>query len=265
MKLGQNLGIALDGIKANKLRAALTMLGIIIGVAAVIVLMSIGSGTQAQVTSRISSLGSNLIFIRPGGAPQQGGVRQAQGSAATLTLEDADALGASDAVPGVLAVSSEVSSRSQVVFSNINTNTSIRGVDERYLGVRNYQLDEGDFFTKSQMDTRGLVAVLGASVTNTLFPEGGAVGRNIRINRTQFRVIGTLVSKGGSGAGLEDDVVMVPITTHMTRLSAQRSLKGGRSVGTINVQVENEKLVADAKDGLAAVLRDRHRITGDDD
>ncbi len=264
MRLGQNLAIALDGIRANKLRAALTMLGIIIGVAAVIVLMSIGSGTQAQISSRITSLGSNLIFVRAGGAPQQGGVRQAQGSAATLTLDDAAALGGG-AVPSLSGVAPEVGSRSQVVAGNLNANTNIRGVDESYLDVRNYEIDQGDFFLKSQLDAKSLVAVLGATVLSNLFPDGDAVGKNIRINRIQFKIIGTLVSKGGSASALEDDVVMVPITTSMARLSQQRSIQGAKTVSVINVKVENEKLIQDAKDGIASILRDRHRITGDDD
>ncbi len=265
MRLLQNLSIAFDGIRANKLRASLTMLGMIIGVSAVIVLMSIGSGTQAMVTSRISSLGSNLIFVRPGGAPQQGAVQQAQGSAASLTLQDAQALAADGAVPGVANISAEVDSRAQVVAGNLNTNTSIRGVDAPYLDVRNYQLADGDFFTQSQVDGRSLVAVLGATVATTLFPNGDAVGQNILINRNQFKVIGTLVSKGGSGFGNDDDVAMVPITTAMARLSQQRSVTGGQSVSVINVQAVSGKVVNDAKAGISAVLRDRHRITGDDD
>ena len=264
MRLGQNLAIALDGIRANKLRAALTMLGIIIGVAAVIVLMSIGSGTQAQISSRITSLGSNLIFVRAGGAPQQGGVRQAQGSAATLTIDDATALGGG-AIPSLAGVAPEVGSRAQVVAGNLNANTSIRGVDENYLDVRNYEVDQGDFFLKSQLDAKALVAVLGATVAGNLFPDGDALGKNIRINRIQFKIIGTLVSKGGSASALEDDVVMVPITTSMARLSQQRSIQGGKTVSVINVKVASEKDIQDAKDGIANILRDRHRITGDDD
>ena len=265
MRIRQNLGIAWDGIRANKLRSSLTMLGMIIGVAAVIVLMSIGSGTQASVTSRISSLGSNLVFVRPGGAPTQGGVRQAQGSSASLTYEDAQALAAPGAVPGALAVAPETGNRQQLVAGNLNTNTNVRGVDEAYLEVRNYEMAEGEFFTATQLSTRALVAVLGSSTAATLFPEGDAVGKNLRINRLQFRVVGTLVSKGGSGFGNEDDVAMVPITTSLTRLSQQRTNQGQRSVSTINIKAENDKSVGLIKESVAAILRERHRLQGEDD
>ncbi|MSQ09955.1 MAG: FtsX-like permease family protein [Dehalococcoidia bacterium] len=261
----QNLGIAWDGIRANKLRSSLTMLGMIIGVAAVIVLMSIGTGTQASITSRISSLGSNLVFVRPGGAPIQGGVRQAQGSAGSLTFEDAQVLAAPGAVPGALAVAPETATRQQLVAGNLNTNTNIRGVDEAYLDVRNYEMAEGEFFTATQLSTRALVVVLGSNTAATLFPEGDAVGKNLRINRLQFRVVGTLVSKGGSGFGNEDDVAMVPITTSLTRLSQQRTNQGQRSVSTINIKAENDKSVGLIKESVAAILRERHRLQGEDD
>jgi len=265
MRIRQNLSIAWDGIRANKLRSTLTMLGMIIGVAAVIVLMSIGSGTQASVTSRISSLGSNLVFVRPGGAPTQGNVRQAQGSSASLTYEDALALAEPGAVLGAVAVAPEVGTRQQMVAGNLNTNTAIRGVDEAYLEVRNYEIAEGEFFTATQISTRTLVVVLGSNVANTLFPEGDPVGQNVRINRLQFRVVGTLVSKGGSGFGNEDDVALVPITTSLTRLSQQRTNQGQRSVSTINIKAENDKSVALVKESVAAILRERHRIQGEDD
>jgi putative ABC transport system permease protein len=227
--------------------------------------MSIGSGTQASITTRIGSLGSNLVFARSGGAPAQGNVRQAQGSSASLTYEDALALSAPGAVLGAVAVAPEVSTRQQVVAGNLNVNTAIRGVDETYLEVRNYEIAEGEFFTPTQLSTRALVVVLGSNVAATLFPEGDPVGRNVRINRLQFRVVGTLVSKGGSGFGNEDDVAMVPITTSLTRLSQQRTNQGQRSVSVINIKAESDKAVPLVKESAAAILRERHRIQGEDD
>ncbi len=261
MNLVQNLGLAIDGIKANKLRSALTMLGIIIGVAAVIVLMSIGTGTQATVTARISSLGSNLVFVRPG-STQQGGVRTASGSAVTLTLEDAEAL---DGADGVDAVAPETQTGGQIVAGSSNVNNRVVGVTETYLDVRNYTMADGDFITKQHLDAKSLVAVLGANTANTLFPDRSPIGQPVRVSRQQFRVVGVLASKGGTGLGIEDDVVMVPITTAMARLSSQRATSGGRSVSTINVKAISDKDVATAKESVAAILRERHRITGDDD
>ncbi|MSQ26519.1 MAG: FtsX-like permease family protein [Dehalococcoidia bacterium] len=237
------------------------MLGIIIGVGAVIVLMSIGTGTQATVTSRISSLGSNLVFVRPG-ATQQGGVRTAAGSAISLTLEDAEALEGAD---GVEAVAPETQSGGQIVAGNINVNNRVLGVTESYLDVRNYTMADGDFITQQNLDAKSLVAVLGANTANTLFPDRSPIGQSVRVTRTQFRVIGVLASKGGSGLGTEDDVVMVPITTAMARLSAQRNNSGGRSVGTVNVKAISDKDVPIVKESVAAILRERHRITVDDD
>lgn len=264
MNILLNLSLAFDGIKANKLRSALTMLGIIIGVSAVIVLMSIGAGTQLSVTQRITSLGSNLIFIRPG-ATQEGGVRQAQGSSASLTLEDAKALFDPVAAPAIAEVAPERSLGGQVVASGRNASTRIVGVPETYTEVLNYILADGDFISKSNVDSRALVAVLGSNVANTLYPDSSAVGQPVTINRQRFRIIGVLESKGGSSLGFQDDVVMVPITTAMTRLSQQRTTQGGQSVNLINVKVIDEKSVDDAKLQIAEILRQRHRITGDDD
>ena len=264
MNLALNVEIALEGIKANKLRSALTMLGIIIGVAAVIVLMSIGTGTQATVTARISSLGSNLIFIRSG-APQQGNVRQAQGSGVNLTLEDAEALDDPVLAPAVALVAPETSTGGQIIAGNLNVNSRITGVTDTYAEVRNHQVAAGDFISSQNVSSRSLVAVLGSNVATNLFPEADPVGQAIRINRVQFRVLGVLESKGSTGLGYQDDVVLVPITTAMARLSRSRTNSGGNSVSTINVQVASEEEIDDAKLQIAEILRVRHRIIGEED
>ncbi len=264
MNLALNVEIALEGIKANKLRSALTMLGIIIGVAAVIVLMSIGTGTQATVTARISSLGSNLIFVRSG-APQQGNVRQAQGSGVNLTLEDAEALDDPVLAPAVALVAPETSTGGQIIAGNLNVNSRITGVTDTYAEVRNHQVAAGDFISSQNVSSRSLVAVLGSNVATNLFPEADPVGQAIRINRVQFRVLGVLESKGSTGLGYQDDVVLVPITTAMARLSRSRTNSGGNSVSTINVQVASEEEIDDAKLQIAEILRVRHRIIGEED
>ena len=264
MNVAMLLGIAFDSLQANKLRAFLTMLGIVIGVAAVIVLMSIGSGTQATVTSRITSLGTNLVFVRPG-APQQNGVRSAQGSAATLTLDDAEALADPNLAPSIALVAPESRTSSQLVVGGINVNSRITGVTETYADVRNHQVAEGDFITRQNVIARSLVLVLGSSVADTLFPDGGAVGQSVRVGRLQFKVAGVLESKGGTGFGSQDDVVMVPISTAMTRMSSQRSSRGVQRVSSINVQVADEDLIDQAKEEITFILRDQHRINGEED
>ncbi|MBI4497137.1 MAG: ABC transporter permease, partial [Chloroflexi bacterium] len=262
MTLAESIRVALRSLSANKLRTLLTMLGMIIGVASVIAVMSIGRGTQASVTSRISEMGSNLVFVRPG-STTQGGVRTAQGTANTLTLQDADAIAAS--VPGVVAVAPESTTGGQVVAGPSNTNTSIYGVTEGYDVVRKYTVEYGEFVNFQQVQARSLVAVLGSAVAERLFPEADPIGQAIRINRTQFRVIGVLKSKGGSGAAFQDDLVMVPLTTLQTRLMTQRATGGQQTVSLINIQVASEREVDRVKADVADLLRERHRLFGEDD
>ena len=165
MSLAKTLRTALAALTSNKMRSALTVLGIIIGVAAVISLMSIGRGSQAAVTSNIESLGTNLLFVSPG-ASSTSGVRGAQGSAATLTLEDANALTDSTLAPAVTAVAPEVDSFGQVVAGSENARTRIIGVTPDYQSVRNYQVAEGEFISNAQVEARSMVAVLGSSVAS---------------------------------------------------------------------------------------------------
>ncbi|MBM2826735.1 MAG: putative transporter permease protein [Dehalococcoidia bacterium] len=264
MKLKANLLIALQSIQANKLRSSLTMLGIIIGVGAVIALMSIGRGTQATITARVANLGTNLLFVRPG-STQAGNVSQGQGTARSLTLEDARAITESGSVPHAAAVAPESSTNGQVVVGSRNMRTRIVGVTESYEQVRNYQLEYGEFVSPSHVDTKAAVAVLGANVANTLFPDDNPLEQRIKINRQLFRVIGVLKAKGGTGFGSQDDQIIIPVTTLMSRLSAQRSTSGVQNVALINVQVTSAKDVEAAKTEIATLLRERHRIQREDD
>ena len=202
------------------------MLGIIIGVAAVIALMGIGRGAQAAIDSQINSMGTNLLFVSPG-STNQGGVRTAQGSAETLTYEDALALADPQNAPAIAAVAPEMDSFGQVVFQGNNVNTRILGVTPEYQSVRNYPVAEGDFITQANVQGKSTVAVIGANVAQELFTNGqDPVGQTIRINNIPFRVIGVLEAKGGSGFGNADDQILVPITTGMARLQRNRSAAG---------------------------------------
>src|SRR5581483_9965620 len=216
MDLTESLRVALRALGANKLRSALTMLGMIIGVGAVIALMSIGKGVQASVTAQIQGLGTNLLFITPG-AQQQGGVRTQAGTAPTLTAEDAQAI--LDSVPQVAAVAPEAPTGGQVIANGQNVFTRIDGVTPDFQDVRNFHVAEGDFITQQHLDARSLVAVLGANVAQTLFGDSDPIGQTIRINQINLRIIGVMESKGAQAQGNQDDIVFVPLTTAQTRLN----------------------------------------------
>jgi putative ABC transport system permease protein len=260
-----SIRVALRALGANKLRTTLTMLGIIIGVAAVIALMSIGRGAQAQVTSQIQSLGTNLLFIRPGATSQQG-VRTGLGNAATLTLDDADAI---SSLAPVLAVAPEVQTGAQLLANGQNWSTRVLGVTDTYSSVRNTEVAEGDWIARQQVDGRSSVVVLGDTVAQQLFPDGEAIGQSVRISiggRTgqNFRVIGVAAPKGASGLGNQDDIVYAPITTVQSRLFAQRTARGVPNVSTLNVQVVDEKAMDDTVAQIGDLLRTRHKVAQDD-
>jgi putative ABC transport system permease protein len=264
MNLKESIRIALTSLSANKLRASLTMLGIIIGVAAVIALMGIGRGAQAAIDSQINSMGSNLLFVSPG-STNQGGVRTAQGSAETLTYEDALALADPQNTPSVAAVAPEMDSFGQVVFQGNNVNTRILGVTPDYQSVRNFPVAEGDFIVESNLQSKSTVAVIGANVAQELFPDGqDPVNQTIRINNIPFRVIGVLEAKGGSGFGNADDQILVPITTGMARLQRNRSA-AGNLISQISVQVTGGSEMNAATQQIGDVLRQRHHIRVADD
>lgn len=264
MSLRLVLITALSSLAANKLRAGLTLLGIVIGVAAVISLLSIGRGAQDAITERIQTLGTNLLFIRPGGTTQ-GGVFGGQGSASTLTLDDAFALQDAVMAPSVKSVAPELGTSGQIVAGRDNTFTQITGVTPEYEYVREFTVASGQFITRTHVDRSSQVAVLGASVAEDLFGFRDPVGQPVRINGRQFIVVGVLESKGGGFFGSFDDQVVVPITTVYNRLSSSRTAQGGVSVQTINVQVNDVGAMDDAVGEVSTLLRIRHRITGDDD
>jgi len=266
MNLARTVRTALTALTTNKMRSSLTVLGIIIGVAAVIALMSIGQGSQAAVTSNIESLGTNLLFVRPG-ASSTGVVRGAQGSAATLTLADANALAADpNLASSVVALAPEVDSFAQVVAGSENARTQIIGVTPDYQSVRNYQVADGAFISNAQVEANSMVAVLGSSVAETLFPGTSPVGQYIMINGLRFTVIGVLQTKGSTGLGSQDDVVMAPITSVQYRLSSSRTATGARNVSSISVQVVNANQVNAATQQITSLLEQRHNITnGQDD
>ena len=254
MSLLAILRTALSSLGANKLRSSLTLLGIVIGVAAVISLMAIGRGAQAAITSNIEALGTNLLFVRP------------EGSAATLTMDDAYALLDPVFAPSVAAVAPELSTYTQVVAGREDTRTQAVGVTPEYESVRGFSLASGQFISSGHVSNRSEVAVLGSQVAETLFGFRDPVGQAVRINGRQFTVIGVLESKGGGFMGLYDNQALVPITTAYYRLAAQRTVQGSISIQTINVQAKSSGSAMDrAIQEITTVLTLRHRITGEAD
>ena len=258
--------VALRALGANKLRTTLTMLGIIIGVSAVIALMSIGRGAQTQVTAQIQSLGTNLLFIRPGATRDQGGVRSTASQAPTLTLEDSDAVAG---LANVAASAPELDTGAQLLANGLNWNTRVIGVTPEYSVVRNTPVAVGDWISRAELDGRSSVVVLGDTVAQQLFPDGDPIGQTVRMSvggRTvnNFRVIGVAQAKGASGLGNTDDAVYVPITTVMARLFAQRTARGAPNVSVINVQVTSESVMDDTVSQIGDLLRTRHKVAQDD-
>ena len=253
MSLQRIFRSALSSVGANKLRSGLTLLGIVIGVAAVISLMSIGRGSQAAITERIESLGTNLLFVNPTGAD------------ATLTLNDAYSLVDPVFAPSVGAVAPELSTSGSVVFGKESTTTQIVGVTPEYESVREANIETGDFISVVHVQNASDVVVLGSAVSETLFGSRDPTGQTVKINGRQFTVIGVLESRGGTAFGNQDDRVLVPLTTAYYRLASQRTAQGEITVQSVSAQVINVDDIDKAQDEISRVLRLRHRITGEDD
>jgi putative ABC transport system permease protein len=263
MKLYRLFIEALESLNANKLRSMLTVLGIVIGVAAVIAMLSIGRGAQASITSRIESMGTNLIYVSPG-STSQGGVQSAAGSAGTLTLDDAEAL---ENVANVEAVASTTNSFVQVVYQSQNTNTRLMGVTPGYETVGSLTLEDGEFITADQQNARSLVVVLGSSVAENLFGStAGVVGQKVRLNGQPYKVIGVLESKGSTGFMNQDDQVFIPLSTALNRLVGGSTFRGSSVISQITVKAANADAVDQVLTDVTLLMRERHEtVEGADD
>ena len=249
------------GVATHKLRSFLTILGIVIGVAAVITLMSIGKGAEARIISNIQSMGSDLITISPG-AFTFGGVRSAAGGAATLTMEDVAAI--SEQVPYVAAVAPSYSSNLQLVVGGKNTNSQVTGVTSEYMSVNNLKLAEGSFFSKSDYEGGAKVAVLGSGVKETLFSDTDPIGQQMRMGTIIVRVIGVLESKGGM-MGSPDDAILIPLTAMHQTVAQPRTAQGERVVSAIALSVSDEKQADLVVEKITSLLRTRHQLGPNDD
>jgi putative ABC transport system permease protein len=252
-----SIRIALRALRVNKLRSALTMLGIVIGVGAVIAMVAIGSGASQRISEQIASIGSNLLIVLPGSATS-GGMRMGHGSTMTLTEEDARAIATE--VPGVVTASGSMRGVAQIVFGNQNWSTAIQGTMPDYLEIRDWELDSGRFFTQEDADGATKVAVLGQTVKESLFGDGDAIGQIIRIKKVPFTVIGILTRKGQSTWGQDqDDTVVIPLSTAKKRVLGV-SQANARFVGVIQIKVASPDLLQDVQQQATDLLRQRHRL-----
>jgi putative ABC transport system permease protein len=264
IKLLAEIRIAARALLVNKMRALLTMLGIVIGVAAVIAIVAIGTGATKRMQDQIASIGSNLIIILPG-STNTGGTRSGMGNAATLTLDDVDAI--ADECPAVTAASPEAWGRAQMVYGNSNWSTSIRGMTPPYLTIRDLKVVNGVSFTDQDVAKASKVVVLGKTVVDNLFTSGeDPVGKAVRINRVPFKVIGVLGSKGQTSMGQDqDDVILMPVTTAKKRVVGF-SRYSANAIGSIVVKATDEDHLNTAIDQITGLLRQRHHIReGQDD
>jgi putative ABC transport system permease protein len=254
---------ALDALRLHKLRSALTMLGIIIGVAAVIAMMAVGAGAREQVVAQIRSLGSNLLVVIPGNVTQAG-VRLGTGASPTLSGEDAAAIVSE--ISAVQVTAPFTSSKAQVIAAGINWATTVYMIDPGYLDARDWALEQGRLFEPDELSRGAQVALLGQTVVNTLFPDVDPVGQTIRVGKVPFFVIGTMAKKGQSAFGQDqDDMLLIPLATGQ-RLGGRNQVKS-HSVGTVYVKVRDGESLTDVQDDVTSLLRQRHRLQSfqDDD
>ncbi len=260
-KLKASMRIAFGALRINKLRSALTMLGIIIGVAAVIAMVAIGSGAQARIQQQIASIGSNIIIVLSGSITSSG-IRMGTGNALTLTEEDARAIVRE--CPGVQVAAPYSRGGTQVVYGNANWGTQIVGTTPDYLAIRDLGIEYGQSFTNADVDSAAKIALLGKTVIDNLFGGEDPVGKVIRIKSVPFTVAGTLVPKGQSPTGQDqDDIVLMPISTAKKKVIGS-SQANAAAVGAIMVQAR-EGMTYDAQDQMTSLLRQRHHIQSNQD
>ncbi len=249
--------MALGALRAHALRTALTMLGIIIGVAAVIAMVSVGAGAQRRIADQIRSLGSNAIVVLPG-ASTSGGIRWGLGSQQTLTEEDARAIATE--IPSVEVTAPSVRGAAQTVFGNTNWSTVIQGVTPDYLAAREWELADGKMFGSEDVDAAAKVAVLGETVWRSLFDNTDPIGQTIRIKKVPFVVVGVLEAKGQSAWGQDqDDLILIPLSTAKKKVLGVNKANP-RSVGAISVKVKEAELMGEAEGQIRDLLRQRHRL-----
>ena len=251
-ELSWALALALREIRRNLLRSMLTMLGIVIGVAAVIIMMTIGNGTTAKVTAQIESLGSNLLIVRPGQRHSPGAREQAK----PFELADAEALGRD--IPNIVAASASSAQPTTAVFGNANWSTTVTGIDAQFLTVRNWGLAEGRDFSSGELRAGAPVCLIGATISRQLFEQQEPIGSNIRLGKISCQVVGTLTTKGQSAMGQDqDDAILIPLRGFWRRIA------GNQNVSSIHLSARPGVSTDIVKEDIERLLRERRHISGD--
>ncbi|MFZ1683037.1 MAG: ABC transporter permease [Candidatus Zixiibacteriota bacterium] len=252
MKSFETLRIAIDSLLRNKTRALLTMLGIIIGVAAVVAMMALGKGAKVAIETQITSLGTNILMVRPN-FTVMGGVNSGAGAAQSLTLDDIQAI--RDQCPSIQYISPTTRTNRQVVAGSLNWQTQIQGGIPEFLKIRDWTLAEGEMYSDADDRSATKVCVIGKTVADELFPDGGAVGQMIRIGKMPFKVLGTLTPKGQNAMGQDqDDFILAPFST------VQKKIQGVDFVGQIIVSAASKEAIPVAQQQMKDLLRIRHKL-----
>ena len=251
MRAFNTIKVALRALRRNTMRSILTALGIIIGVAAVIAMVSIGNGAKAQVEAQVASLGENVITVFPGSF-NAGGMRSGWGSASTLTVDDADSI--KREVANVLGVTAEMRDRAQVLANGLNWNTQIMGESPDYPSIRSWPMAEGAVFTEQDIRSVAKVAVLGKTVVDQLFPDGDPLGKTVRIRNIPFKIVGVLAAKGFNLFGQDqDDTVVIPYTSHMKRIARRPN------INSILVQAASAETIDHVQQDITDLLMQRRK------
>ncbi|HYG12023.1 MAG TPA: ABC transporter permease [Pyrinomonadaceae bacterium] len=257
MNISMIIRIAFRALMRNKSRAALTMLGIIIGVSAVIAMVSIGQGAQASVQAQIEGMGTNLLFISAG-SQNVGGVRSGTGDTGTNTLTVADLEAIRREVPSVAMVSPSVNARSQLVAGNLNWSTQVQGVSEELPGIRKWTVAAGEFFTETEVRSAARVIVLGQTAADNLFPGIDPIGQTLRVMNLPFRVVGVMARKGQDPQGRDqDDTAFAPYTT------VQKKILGSTRLQSANISAISQDATYTAQQQITDLLRQRHKLSAD--
>ena len=253
--LKTTLKIAVTSLKINKMRSALTSLGIIIGVSAVIIMLAVGTGAREKIAKDMESMGSNLLMIRSSSA-KSGGVRMGMGTRPTLTLKDTEAI--EKKVTGILAIAPYSAESKQLTYGSQNWSTSVGGTTPSYIFIRNYEIQDGHNFTTRDITNSAKVTIIGQTVATELFGDMNPIGKKIRVGGIPFKVIGILKTKGQSGMGQDqDDLIFIPITT------AQKKLFGTDFPGTVSmitVKTQNDEIIETTQSQIEELLKNRHHI-----
>jgi len=258
MTYGETLRTALEALRGHRLRSALTVLGILIGIAAVILTVGLGQGAQAQVRDQISKLGSNLLIVAPGSTTSASGVRGGRGSSSTLTVADADALGDDGVAPDVTAVAAVSTSSQSLTAGTTNWTANVVGTTPSWAQVRARTLSSGRFLTDDDVAQSRPVAVLGPTTATELFGGRGAVGQSVTVNGSTFTVVGVLQAIGSTTGTDEDDQAVVPRTTYATRVAGSTTRA---AVSTIYLQATSQETLTAAYQEANALLQTRHGVT----